>query len=78
MNNQKKLHAACFILMMGLAPLSSLGAEPAQNVWSQWRGPSRDGSIKGTKLPESLSENSLKKIWQVKPLILMEKLFNKV
>ena len=66
MNNRQNLQAACFILMMGLAPLSSWGAEPAQNVWSQWRGPSRDGSINGTKLPENLSETSLNKIWQVK------------
>ncbi|MCH9653599.1 MAG: PQQ-binding-like beta-propeller repeat protein [Planctomycetes bacterium] len=66
MHNQQYIRAACFIVMIGLVPLLSWGTEPVNQDWSQWRGPSRDGSITGVQLPESLSEKSLKKVWQVK------------
>jgi len=66
MYNQLILRPLCFVLMMGFVSFLSWGAEPADQTWSQWRGPSRDGVIHGSTLPESLSEKSLKKIWQVK------------
>jgi outer membrane protein assembly factor BamB len=33
--------------------------------WNQWRGPSRDGKLKGVQWPDKLGENQLKKVWSV-------------
>lgn len=66
MQNQLLMRPLCIILWLGLTPLLSRGTEPTDQTWSQWRGPSRDGSIIGSNLPESLAETSLKKVWQVK------------
>ncbi|KAA0140188.1 PQQ-binding-like beta-propeller repeat protein [Gimesia chilikensis] len=33
--------------------------------WSQWRGPQRNGTLSGTTLPDSLSEQSLKLRWEL-------------
>ncbi|MFT5303700.1 MAG: outer membrane protein assembly factor BamB, partial [Mariniblastus sp.] len=47
-------------------------AVPAQSTskqaesWGQWRGPRRDGTLKNVQLPDSLSEDVLKKSWATK------------
>jgi outer membrane protein assembly factor BamB len=38
-------------------------AQEMTNTWPQWRGPNRDGTLVGTKLPDSLQE--LKQFWKV-------------
>jgi outer membrane protein assembly factor BamB len=35
------------------------------SVWSQWRGPSRDGQWAGPAWPERLSKDSLKLLWRI-------------
>ena len=37
--------------------------ELTRDTWPQWRGPSRDGAIVGTKLPNNLAD--LKEVWKV-------------
>jgi outer membrane protein assembly factor BamB len=46
-----------------LSPLSS--AMAASEPWKQWRGPSRDGLVRGARWPESISTNHLKVRWRV-------------
>lgn len=38
-------------------------AREMANTWPQWRGPNRDGTLVGTKLPDSLKR--LKQLWKV-------------
>jgi len=40
-------------------------AKTVSHDWTQWRGPNRDGKIKGTKWPDSLKKDVLKKVWSV-------------
>jgi outer membrane protein assembly factor BamB len=40
-----------------------VAAEESSDTWSQWRGPNRDGTLVGTKLPDTLTE--LKEVWKV-------------
>lgn len=47
-----------------LAGTSSQGAEPAE-TWPQWRGPTRDGLVRGTTWPTSLTEDHLQRVWHV-------------
>jgi len=39
-------------------------ADPAE-TWPQWRGPTRDGFVRGTAWPTSLAEDRLKLAWHV-------------
>ena len=55
---------------------------PASDIWSQWRGPSRDGSIRSELWPARLAEDALQQQWQVKlgpgysgPLITTDRVF---
>jgi outer membrane protein assembly factor BamB len=41
------------------------GQEKSSGIWPQWRGPTRDGHISGTKWPDSMSENVLSRQWRV-------------
>lgn len=52
-------------LILGLSSPAMILADDAQNTWTQWRGPNRDGSIDGHKIPASISEESLKLDWRV-------------
>jgi len=47
--------------------LRSVGQDKAEKplVWSQWRGPTRDGQVQGPKWPDRLSKESLKLLWRV-------------
>ncbi|MCE9531864.1 MAG: PQQ-like beta-propeller repeat protein [Planctomycetes bacterium] len=40
------------------------GQEEA-STWNQWRGPSRDGLVRGSNWPSSLSETNLVRLWRV-------------
>lgn len=48
------------LICLALATSSALGAD-----WPQWRGPDRDGHVKGTAFPSSLDEKALRKQWRV-------------
>lgn len=37
----------------------------AEEIWPQWRGPNRDGSVEKAKWPDTLSEESLEQVWRV-------------
>ncbi len=41
------------------------GQEGSNTTWDQWRGPSRDGMVRGSKWPTSLDENVLTPLWRV-------------
>jgi outer membrane protein assembly factor BamB len=41
-------------------------AEPA--TWTQWRGPNRDGSVRGPAWPDKISGEALKLVWRVEKL----------
>ena len=44
----------------------SIDSDTKKDLWSQWRGPARDGSVrKGTVWPENLSEDSFEELWRV-------------
>lgn len=82
MKKSQVFTALCMILLTGLSPALTWSSEPINQVWSQWRGPHRDGSMKGLTLPDNLSEGSLKKVWQVKlgpsysgPIVNEDKIF---
>ena len=48
----------------GIPTDTSWGADPAE-TWPQWRGPTRDGFVRGTTWPTSLAEDHLKLAWHV-------------
>ena len=62
-----RLGPFCKLLLLTIilqtAPLN--GQEGSSSIWDQWRGPSRDGLIRGSNWPTSLSENSLTLLWRV-------------
>lgn len=39
--------------------------QETSSVWNQWRGPSRDGLVRGSNWPASLSETTLVRLWRV-------------
>lgn len=44
----------------------TIDSDTKADLWSQWRGPARDGSVrKGTIWPEDLSEESFEELWRV-------------
>jgi len=65
MSCRSYLRGACFMLLMGLCAPAVSGDDLTLDSWPQWRGPNRDGSLTGTKLPDSIAENRLKQIWRV-------------
>lgn len=65
MVNRNRLLTVCLILILGSLVSSSNAGELNQANWPQWRGPDRNGFISEAKLPDSLSDQSLKKVWQV-------------
>ena len=44
-----------------LKAAQKLGAQTAD--WNQWRGPKRDGKLTGLKLPNTLDDQQLRKVW---------------
>jgi len=48
----------------GRGRATTLGSAP----WTQWRGPTRDGQVGGTRWPERLSEDRLELLWRVDDL----------
>ncbi len=56
----------CVVVALGgvLAGTPSPGADPAE-MWPQWRGPTRDGFVRGATWPTSLAEDHLKLAWHV-------------
>ncbi len=53
------------ILLVGLILQTTLSAAPADNVWTQWRGPTRDGLVVSTNWPERLDEKTLQQKWRL-------------
>ncbi len=47
-----------------LASTASRAADPTE-TWPQWRGPTRDGFVRGATWPTSLAEDRLKLAWHV-------------
>lgn len=69
----------------GLGILLSLsfagGAEPTA-IWPQWRGPTRDGRVRGTDWPQRLDNNHLRERWRVEldagysgPIVAADRVF---
>ncbi len=54
--------------LVALLLLSSVttAAEPA--TWTQWRGPNRDGIVKGAEWPNTIEGDALKQVWRVEKL----------
>jgi outer membrane protein assembly factor BamB len=60
MSQDSVLKPVLFFVSLGLA-LSSLRAED----WPQWRGPARDGTVRGVALPDRLQGGALQQSWRV-------------
>jgi outer membrane protein assembly factor BamB len=54
---------AISLLALCACVTTAASAQETASTWPQWRGPNRDGTLAGTKLPESLKE--LKPLWKV-------------
>lgn len=50
------------VTAVGQEKASPPAVEKTEN-WTQWRGPSRDGMLADGKLPDSLGESELKRVW---------------
>ena len=42
----------------------SYAVEDSHAAWPQWRGPTRDGKVRGTVWPQKLRGGNLKKLWR--------------
>lgn len=51
---------AFVIIFAGLSIFSLHAAD-----WPQWRGPARDGTLKGVTLPKTIGGEALKRVWRV-------------
>ena len=66
------MHRRRFTRMLGcvLAAVASIvtgtsrAADPTE-TWPQWRGPTRDGFVRGATWPTSLADEHLKQVWHV-------------
>lgn len=60
-----------WVLIGGMAAVAGLAADSSgqavdlADVWPQWRGPTRDGLVRGTTWPTSLAEDHLERVWHV-------------
>jgi outer membrane protein assembly factor BamB len=50
---------------LSAGPAHAGGQEKSTAVWTQWRGPGRDGLVRGPDWPASLSEKVLTRKWRV-------------
>ncbi|HZZ79028.1 MAG TPA: PQQ-binding-like beta-propeller repeat protein [Gemmataceae bacterium] len=56
----------CLVLALTLCWVVDLGAqEKGDAIWPQWRGPARDGQVRGAAWPDRLTKESLKLLWRV-------------
>lgn len=69
-------------LVMLAVLLSYQGLQAEDAIWSQWRGPNRDGTLTGAPWPETLDESKLKLRWQTKldpsysgPIVTADRVF---
>lgn len=56
------------VLALGSTTIVAADQEDAgasRSNWPQWRGPSRDGQVKGAAFPDRLEKDSLEKLWRV-------------
>lgn len=53
------------IAMVTFATSGIVCGQEESSTWNQWRGPSRDGLVRGSNWPASLSETSLARLWRV-------------
>ena len=60
------------LLVTGIVTLCSLccssfaaAQENSSSIWNQWRGPTRDGLVRGSDWPSSLSDQSFFRLWRV-------------
>lgn len=61
-----ELKSSLFVYLALIASLHSTGfAINASEAWNQWRGPSRDGLVRGAPWPESINTNHLTVRWRV-------------
>ncbi len=58
------------------------GPAPAETIWPEWRGPSRDGQIAGQAWPDALSKDHLTEQWRVElqpsysgPIVMEDRVF---
>ena len=56
------LWCICLSAAGGAEPTAS---SPAPAPWPQWRGPTRDGRVAGSRWPESLQGDSLQPLWRI-------------
>jgi outer membrane protein assembly factor BamB len=80
-----RFHARTAWIAVGLALLSSgvsLGAGQTSPLWSQWRGPTRDGLVPGHSWPDTLKGEHLRRLWRVElgpsysgPIVAADRVF---
>jgi outer membrane protein assembly factor BamB len=83
MTRRKLSAAGCVALLVLLTPtLRSDEADRVAPIWPQWRGPKRDGQVKGLAWPESLEKDSLEQRWRVElgpsysgPIVAADRVF---
>ncbi|MCS6865345.1 MAG: PQQ-binding-like beta-propeller repeat protein [Gemmataceae bacterium] len=60
------MHIVRTLLGLLVVASSAVAAEPA--TWTQWRGPYRDGHVRGPAWPDKISGDALKLVWRVDKL----------
>ena len=63
MIRQLFLYSGLFLLLVGSGLAKA--QEVATSTWPQWRGPTRDGQVRGMNWPDSISEQNLARQWRV-------------
>ncbi len=83
MKTQNLLTTAVAIILSGFIGFQHVGAQTEKDRnWTQWRGNSRDGFVKGKKWPDKIDEKHLVKKWAVElgegypgPIVVNDKVF---
>lgn len=63
-----RLSGSGTLLLLAIVTFATAGSVCGQEesyTWNQWRGPSRDGLVRGSNWPASLSETTLVRVWRV-------------
>ena len=58
-------HSRFLVTILALTAASSVLADDGSSLWSQWRGPHRDGRTEAAPWPASLNDSQLVKQWSV-------------